>query len=255
MTAALPPPPAPTEADKAAIALEARRLMRAAGVATLATQQDGQPFASLVTPATTPGCEVLLWLSTLSEHTRHLLREPRCALMVQGPPAGANPQTAPRLTVTGLAERVEGDAALKGRWLSRHPYAEMYAGFADFSLFRMAVQGAHWVGGFAMARRFRAADFLPDPQAVAAIAAAEADILGHVNADHADAVAAIARALGGPDSGDWRIASLDVDGCDLTAGEWVLRFCFGHPVREPDGVRRELILAARAARAGSASSQ
>ncbi len=243
-----PPPPVPTEADKAAMALEARRLLRAAAVATLATQHAGQPFASLVTPATTPGCEVLMWLSTLSEHTRHLLREPRCALMVQGPPAGANPQTAPRLTVTGLAERVAGDGgALKGRWLSRHPYAELYAGFADFSLFRLVIQEAAWVGGFAMARRFRAADFLPDAEAVAAIAAAEADILNHVNADHADAVAAIAHALGGP-AGEWRMASLDTDGCDLAAGEWVLRFCFGRPVREPDGVRRELILAARTAR-------
>lgn len=241
------PPNGGAATEKAAMALEARRLLRAAAVATLATQQDGQPFASLVTPATTPGCEVLMWLSTLSEHTRHLLREPRCALMVQGPPAGANPQTAPRLTVTGLAERVGEDAALKARWLSRHPYAEPYAGFADFSLFRFAVHGASWVGGFAMARRFRAADLLPDPDAVAAIASAEAEILGHVNADHPDAVAAIARALGGPE-GVWRMASLDVDGCDLAAGDCVLRFCFGRPVREPDGVRRELILGARAAR-------
>ncbi len=82
-----------------------------------------------------------------------------------------------------------------------------------------------------------------------AIAAAEAEILGHVNTDHPDAVAAIARALGGPE-GEWRMAALDVDGCDLLCGERVLRFCFGRPAREPDDVRRELILGARAARGG-----
>lgn len=235
-----------SENQKAAMALEARRLLRAAGVATLATQQDGQPFASLVTPATTPGGDVLLWLSTLSEHTRHLLKEPRCALLVQGVPADQNPQTAPRLTVTGLAERTD-DPALKGRWLARHPYAEMYSGFADFSLFRIAPQGAHWVGGFAMARRFRMADFLPEAEAVSAVSAAEAEILTHVNHDHADAVADIARGLGGPE-GAWRMASLDVDGCDLAMDHWVLRCCFSRPAREPDDVRRELILAARAAR-------
>ena len=76
--------------------------------------------AEEVTPATAPDLSVLLWLSTLSEHTRHLLAEPRCALMVMGEPEGANPQTAPRLTITGLAERIE-DAALQARWLANPP--------------------------------------------------------------------------------------------------------------------------------------
>lgn len=148
--------------------------------------------------------------------------------------------------MTGTAERVE-DAALKARWLARHPYAELYAGFADFSLFRMTATGASWVGGFAMARRFRMEHFLPDPSHVEALAAAEAEILGHVNEDHADAVAAIARALGGGE-GAWRMVALDVDGCDVALGEEVRRMAFSRPAREPDDVRRELILAARAAR-------
>jgi putative heme iron utilization protein len=233
--------------EKAAMALEARRLLRASGVATLATQQDGQPFAGLVTPATTHGAEVLLFLSTLSEHTRHLDRDGRCAVMVQGVPREANPQTAPRLTVTGVAERVE-DAGLKGRWLARHPYAELYAGFGDFGLFRIVPKGALWVGGFAQARRFRMEEFLPNPAHAAAIAEAEAEILEHVNRDHADAMEAIARSLGAS-PGAWRLVSVDVDGCELALGDWVLRSCFFQPAAEADDVRRELILAARAARA------
>jgi len=50
----------------------ARKLLRAARSGTLATAIDGQPFASLVTPATAPDASVLLLLSDLSEHTRHL---------------------------------------------------------------------------------------------------------------------------------------------------------------------------------------
>ena len=80
-------------------ALEARRLLRAARSASLATSAKGQPFASLVTPACAPDLSVLLLLSSLSEHTRHLVADPRCSLLVSGPAAGANPQTAPRLTV------------------------------------------------------------------------------------------------------------------------------------------------------------
>lgn len=232
---------------------EARRLIRAARAATLATQQDGQPFASLATPATAPDLSILLWLSTLSEHTRHLAREPRCALLFTGTAETENPQTAPRVTVTGLAERIE-DAGLKARWLARHPYAALYADFADFGLWRIAPQGALLVGGFARAMRLRASHLLPDAAHVEALAAAEAEIIAHVNADHADAVAAIAeRLLGGP-PGAWRLSAVDTEGCDLTLGETVLRLAFPEPAADADAVRKALILAAREARAKLAAS-
>lgn len=233
---------------------EARRIIRAASAATLATQQEGQPFASLVTPACGPDLSPLLWLSTLSEHTRHLQREPRCALLFTGPAETANPQTAPRVTLTGLAEPVT-DPALKGRWLARHPYAALYAEFADFGLWRIRPQGALMVGGFARATRLRLAQLLPDPDAVAALAEAEAEIIAHVNADHADALLAIATGLLGAPPGDWRITAVDVDGLDLAQGETLLRLPFAAPARGADSVRTELIRTARKARAAIAAMQ
>src|SRR5919202_1607108 len=94
----------PQDETGAGPAREARCLLRGARAGTHATATAGQPFAALVTPACAPDLSVLLFLSTLSEHTRHLRAEPRCALMVQGVADGPNPQTAPRVTVTGLAE-------------------------------------------------------------------------------------------------------------------------------------------------------
>lgn len=241
----------------------ARRLIRGGAAATLATAADGQPFAALVTPAAAPDLTLLLWLSTLSEHTRHLMREPRCALLFAGAQEGPNPQTAPRVAVTGLAERLpEGAseaAALKARWLARHPYAALYAGFSDFALWRIRPVAAQLVGGFARATRLRAAELLPDPAAVAAIAAAEAGIMAHVNADHADAVEAIASALpggGGDATGTWRLSAVDVDGCDLSVGAEggeVRRLHFRAPVADAAGVREELVWAARQARAARAA--
>jgi putative heme iron utilization protein len=234
---------------------EARALVRGAASATLATQREGQPFASLVTPAAAPDLTPLLWLSTLSEHTRQLMAEPRCALLFAGAPAEANPQTTPRVTLTGVAEPVpEAEASpLKARWLVRHPYAALYADFADFALWRVRVGGALLVGGFARATRIRAGDLLPDPAAVAAVAAAEAGILDHMNADHAEAVAAIARALPGgraAEGSPWRMVALDVDGADLACGDAVRRLRFSRPVGDPGGVRDELVRAANAARGG-----
>jgi putative heme iron utilization protein len=220
----------------------ARKLLRAARSGTLASSMQGQPFASLVTPATAADLAVLLLLSDLSEHTRHLRADPRCSVLVCGTATGANPQTAPRVAVTGLAETV-ADAGLKARYLAVHPYAALYAGFGDFALWRIRPLNGLFVGGFARAARLRTADLTPDAAAVAAISAAEADIIAHCNADHPDAMAAIARAPGA-----WRMVGVDVDGCDLAQDERVVRVAWSAPVADTGDVRRELIRLARAAR-------
>jgi putative heme iron utilization protein len=226
---------APADATSDAPAWAARKLLRAGRVGTLASSLAGQPFASLVTPACAPDLGVLLLLSSLSEHTRHLRAEPRCSVLVVGPATGANPQTAPRVTITGLAEVVD-DAGLKARYLAVHPYASLYAEFSDFALWRVQPMGGLFVGGFARAARLRPADLTPDPGAVVAIAVAAEAIMAHCNDDHADAMARVAG-----ESGDWRMVAVDVDGCDLAQGERVVRVAWSVPVAAPEGVRAELV--------------
>ena len=228
----------------AAAAWEARKLLRAARVGTLATSAQGQPFASLVTPACAPDLSLLLLLSELSEHTRHLRIEPRCSVLVAGEQAEANPQTTPRVTVTGIAE-VMDDAAQKGRYLAVHPYASMYADFGDFALWRIRPANGLYVGGFGRAARLGAAALSPDPLAVAAIGAAASEIIAHCNADHA---VALARIAGRP--GEWRMVSVDVDGCDLAGGEHVVRVHWSTPLADTGQIRSELAGLARAAGAG-----
>ncbi len=223
----------------------ARSLLRAARVGTLATvTAGGQPFASLVTPAVAPDLSVWLLLSRLSEHTRHLLADPRCAVLVSSAPESINPQTAPRVTVTGVAEPIE-DAAARARFLAVHPYASLYADFGDFGMWRITVKEAMLVGGFARAHRLKAADLLPDPAAVAAVLASEEAILSHCNRDHADTLAAIAGS-----AGDWSMVTADVDGFDLALQESVVRFAWSAPVADAGGVRRELVRMAQGGQGG-----
>ncbi len=224
---------------------DARALLRAARAGTLATSGDGQPFASLVTPAAAPNGSVLLLLSGLSEHTRHLRDEPRCAVMVAGAPAEANPQTAPRLTITGLAAP-EPDPALKARWVALHPYAAFYAGFGDFQLWRVVPKAGLYIGGFASATRLRQADLAWNPDAVAAVAASEPGVLTHCNDDHADALDLIAAAHGAAGTG-WRMVACDVDGCDLAREDLVLRIPWSAPVANAGGIRTELVRLTRMA--------
>ena len=219
----------------------ARKLLRAARVGTLATSADGQPYAALVTPATDADGSVLLLLSDLSEHTKHLRADPRCAIMVAGPADGPNPQTAPRLSVSGRAELA--DAALQPLWLARHPYAAMYADFGDFALWRIVPHGALLVAGFARAHRLLAAELVPDAGAQIMVAAAAQDVIIHVNADHADALADLA---GG---GTWRMVAVDVDGCDLCNNEVCRRIAWPAPVADAAGIRASLIALLKIARA------
>lgn len=225
-------------------ALQARRLLRAARSGCLATAAAGQPFASLVTPACMPDGSLLLLLSRLSEHTRHLAAETRCSLMVSGVAESPNPQTTPRVSVTGLAE-VVADPALKARYLAVHPYASLYADFGDFATWRIKPVAGLLVAGFGRAHRLKAADLAPDPLAMAAIQAAEAGILTHCNRDHPDALAAIAG-----QAGEWRMVTADVDGFDLRQEEQVLRIDWSEPVNDAADVRRQLVQMTHKARAG-----
>jgi hypothetical protein len=223
-------------------ARQARKLLRAARSGCLATVANGQPFASLVTPACMPDGSLLMLLSRLSEHTRHLVADPHCSVMVSGEPVSQNPQTTPRVTVTGTAEVVD-DAAQKARYLAVHPYASLYADFGDFATWRLAPAGALLVAGFGRAFRLKGTDLAPDAPAVAALLASEEGILTHCNRDHADALAAIAGS-----AGDWTMVTADVDGFDLAASERVIRFAWSEPVKDSGDVRRELVRMAKAAR-------
>ncbi len=232
-----------SESENITPAWQAKMLLRSARSGCLATSAKGHPFASLVTPACMPDGSLLLLLSRLAEHTRYLRADPRCSLMMGGVATSVNPQTTPRVTVSGVAEVVD-DPSLKARFLAVHPYATLYADFGDFATWRIVVEAGALVGGFARAFRFVAADLAPDADAVAAVLASEPGILEHCNRDHPDALAAIA---GSP--GEWRMVTADVDGFDLALDERVIRFPWSAPVRDSGDVRRELVRMTKAARA------
>ena len=163
-----------------------------------------------------------------------------------GTATGPNPQTAPRLSLTGLATP-EPDPALKARWVALHPYAAFYAGLGDFQLWRFRAEAGQFVGGFASAHRFGLAQLAADPAAVAAMHGAEPRIVEHCNDDHSDAMDAIAAARGGDGVG-WRMVACDVDGCDLGRAETIVRVAWANPLSDAGEVRSELVRLAGAAR-------
>src|SRR5437868_13750562 len=150
----------PPDFDPVALA---KTLLRATRAGTLGTldRNTGHPFASLVNVATDVDGSPLILISRLSTHTANLETDGRSSVLLAETGKG-DPLAHPRLTVLGVFARIERDgpdeASVRRRFLARHPKSELYAGFGDFSFWRMIVASAHLNGGFARAADLAAAD-------------------------------------------------------------------------------------------------
>jgi hypothetical protein len=223
-----------------------RRMVRAASGAALATlNPDGFPYASLVNIATDAACRPLLLISKLAWHTRNLANDERASLLIVDPAEAGDPLEGARATLIGRFETA-GEEAVRRRFLARHPRAAGYAGFADFSLWRMLPETVHVVAGFGRIRTFPAADMLLETKTALQFAGIESSAIEHLNEDHEDAVALFWQACGGSPSAAVRAVAVDADGIDLSDGETVRRLSFDRVLKDGAELRQELAtLAAR----------
>jgi putative heme iron utilization protein len=242
------PQQAPTF-DAAGLAKHLLRAIRSGALATLGP--DGVPFATLVTVATDPDGSPLLLTSRLSGHTVNMEREPRVSILLAQTGKG-DPLAHPRLTVMGRAERTEEPRA-RARFLARHPKAELYASFPDFSFWRVEIAGGHLNGGFARAAGLAAADLRVDLLGAEALVEAEAGALAHMNEDHREALELYATGLAGAAPGAWRTTGLDPEGIDLMLGDQTARVAFPQRVNHPKELRQVLRNLADRARRNLAS--
>jgi heme iron utilization protein len=209
----------------------ARSLARSCARAALATSLNGAPYASLVLFAVDLDASPLLLLSDLAQHSRNIAFEPRVSLLLDGTEGHADPLTGPRLTLLGRALPIDDPRSL-GRFVSHHPASAGYAGFRDFHLYRVVVERGHLVAGFGRIDWIDGADFRLALDA-AALAAAETEILRHMNEDHGDAIAFYARGLLRRSGTGWRMAGIDPEGIDLRCGSETARLDFAAPVPTP----------------------
>ncbi len=257
--ATMPPPPPPlvqTErAPRRSSAEEARTLLAATDVGALASlSADSYPWSSLVGFAALGDGTPVLLVSTMAEHGRNLERDPRASLMVAHPVRELDQLAHGRLTLAARAERPEGEEQERARkaFLAAIPAANAYEPFVDFSLWVLRPERVRWVGGYGRMNTVTLeayAEAEADPTYAAAPGA-----VAHLNADHADALVDMARALGGyPDALTARCDAIDRYGIDLTVetprGHAPTRVGFAERVDDPDGLRPATIELARRARA------
>ena len=243
----------PADFDPKALAKTLLRGIRAGTLGTL-DRNTGHPFASLVNVATDVDGAPLILTSRLSTHTANLEADGRASVLLAETGKG-DPLAHPRLTVLGrfapVAKGGADEARVRRRFLARHPKSELYAGFGDFSFWRMDAVSAHLNGGFARAADLKASDVLTDISDADDLVAAEEGAIAHMNQDHADAIELYAVDLLGEAEGPWKISGLDPDGVDLIAGDRIARLPFKERVTSASALRAALVTLAKEARATS----
>ncbi len=228
---------------------EARRLVRKRSKGALSTlnKVGGGPYVSLVNLATTGEGNPIILVSTLAWHTQNLLENNQGSLLVEDTDGLVDPLTGARVTVMGTFQKTEYPG-VRQRYLARHPSAQLYVDFGDFSFWTLQIENAHAVAGFGRIETLDAAEIINPAEILEGGLETERDIVDHMNDDHSDVVELYATKLLGLEGDGWSLVSIDADGTDLSDGERVYRLPFDRPVRTADQARATLIQLVKAAR-------
>jgi len=231
----------------------ASEFLRASRYGVLATQSrslPGYPFGSITPYVLSATGEPVIYISTLAEHTRNIADDPRVSLTVFDPADAADPQAGPRLTFLADAYRLApSDAAATGaRYCRLCPAARAYADTPACAFYALRAVRLRFIGGFGQIGWI-------EPDAVDLrnpLAEVEADIVEHMNRDHADAVHTYCRHYFGVDPGHAELVGVDPHGIDMVSDGTPRRLTFDTPADTADTVRGRLIDMLRQARQATA---
>lgn len=211
------------ETDDAARRL-ARTLLRSARFGTIAVldPQTGYPYASRVLLANAPDGTPAILVSALSAHTRALEADPRSSLLT-GEPGKGDPLAHARLTVQTDARSVDRGGRihgwLRGRFLRRHPKAELYIDFSDFRFVLLKPVTASLNAGFGRAYALTASDLVMRPSDHERMADEEASILAALNQAEPELPAEIANTFFKHWRGKWHFSAIDAEGFEISSGD------------------------------------
>ena len=236
------PVPEPTFAERARTLVHQGRT---GTLATLSRKHPGHPFASIMPYALDAAGRPLFLISTMAMHTQNLQADSRASLLVTQAGAPGDPLAAGRVTLMGEAKPLVGDesAAARAAYLERHATAAYWADFGDFAFWRLEVADVYFVGGFAAMGWVEAAEY----RAAAAdpLADVAADIIEHMNRDHADALVTYARVYAGAEADEATMAAVDRLGFKLRLVQgdrrWSVRVAFPREVTSAAESRDVLI--------------
>jgi putative heme iron utilization protein len=185
--------------------------------------------------------EPVILISDIAQHTRNIKGDNKVSLTVFERGAD-DPQASGRLTWIGDAEAVNGvDLETRRRYLRYFPSAESYFDTHDFSLYRIHLRRARFIGGFGEI-------YWIEPEAMLVknpFREAESGIVDHMNTDHRQALFHYCKELRGANVDGVTMTGIDREGFDMLAGQRKIRIDFDTPINTMEEARAALVKLAR----------
>jgi heme iron utilization protein len=203
----------------------------------------GFPFGSLVPYCLDDQGRPLLLISRIAQHTHNMQQQPKCSLLVAQRDA-VDAQAAGRLTLLAEAQQLRDEveiAVAAERYYRYFPNAHNYHQVHDFDFWRLEPVRWRYIGGFG------AIHWLDDVARANPFAGEqEQQMLAHMNADHAKAIAHYVALSGLPAEPAAQMVGLDSEGFHLRIGARVDWLAFAQPCSTPLEVRQALVTLAHA---------
>jgi putative heme iron utilization protein len=221
----------------------AKTLIRTARFGSLAVLDPvgGRPFASRVSVAADMDGTPLILISGLSFHTKALLADCRCSLLV-GEPGKGDPLAHPRITLSCDARFVDRDdpdaAAVADRYLRFNLKSRLYAGFADFSFVRLQMISASLNGGFGQAYEMKGNE-LRSPESNT-LREGEPKLIETLKNPENAALEQFIEKSGIKRSGRIIVTAIDSEGITIVTSGKVARVWFSNPVLSAENVLKEI---------------
>lgn len=219
----------------------ARVLLRGARFGALAVldPQTGFPLATRTLVGTDLDGAPVILISRLAAHTRALIADPRCSLLV-GEPRKGDPLAWPRLTAPGRAIPVEKGSpeenVIRRRFLRRHPKSALYASFEDFQFYKIDLANAFLNGGFGKSYNILREELLIQSPLTAELALNELYCLSEVASLDPDFSNVMANKYSHGKSYNWELSGLDASGIDFAHGEHIVRVELDEPAQDTKGL-------------------
>lgn len=228
-------------------AREARIMLRSHRYGVLSTVSKkfpGYPFGSITPYLVDHDGSLLILISTLAEHTKNILNDPRVSLITHNQ---RDPQIQTQGRVTVLGEAVLDDDRERAgvRYLRYFPEARSYFSMHDFSFYRIRPMAIRYIGGFGKIHWVDMTNYASEPYP---LIQQESDVIAHMNADHRETMRNYCQHFHHRETLEVEMLGADLDGFDVRTDEEILRFDFAEPIGDALQARTALVEMAKNAK-------
>lgn len=124
-------------------------LVKGGTIVTLSSDYKGTPFGTPAPYAIDSEGRPVLFLSNLAIHTKNIVKNPKCSVMVLKEDK-EDPFNSARVTFVGKMVKVSDKerAEYKKLFLAKQKAAEDFIDFGDFNFYRLEIESIFYVGGF-----------------------------------------------------------------------------------------------------------